>query len=155
MEDSDQPEIISRAEAKARGLKFYFTGTPCNLGGFAERAVRNGGCQCSAHLEAFAELRKAYHQANREAMAESNKAYRQANKEAIAERHKSYRQANREAISRKRGEEVYLMTDGYIARVLRLPKSQITSELIALKRQQLEIYRAKKQLEQVLKEISK
>jgi hypothetical protein len=37
------PEIISRAAAKARGLKFYFTGKPCKHGHVAERRVAAGG----------------------------------------------------------------------------------------------------------------
>jgi 5-methylcytosine-specific restriction endonuclease McrA len=38
------PEIISRAEAKARGLKRYFTGEPCKHGHVAERGVAHCGC---------------------------------------------------------------------------------------------------------------
>jgi hypothetical protein len=42
------PEIISRADAKARGLKRYFTGKPCIEGHVSERATSNGTCcQCS------------------------------------------------------------------------------------------------------------
>jgi hypothetical protein len=38
-------EIITRAEAKARGLKRYFTGKPCrNKGHVAERLTSNGNC---------------------------------------------------------------------------------------------------------------
>lgn len=39
-----QPEVISRAEATARGLKRYFTGIPCKRGHVAERAVINASC---------------------------------------------------------------------------------------------------------------
>jgi isocitrate lyase len=38
------PEIITRAEAKARGLKRYFTGKPCKHGHIAEWAVSNYTC---------------------------------------------------------------------------------------------------------------
>jgi hypothetical protein len=37
-------EIITRAQAKARGLKRYFTGKPCKRGHVAERFVRNFEC---------------------------------------------------------------------------------------------------------------
>lgn len=37
-------EIVSRDEAKARGLKFYFTGRPCKRGHVAERYVSSKGC---------------------------------------------------------------------------------------------------------------
>jgi hypothetical protein len=37
-------QIISRAEAKAKGLKRYFTGKPCKHGHVAERQVSNATC---------------------------------------------------------------------------------------------------------------
>jgi hypothetical protein len=37
-------QIISRAEAKAKGLNRYFTGKPCKHGHVAERVVFNGAC---------------------------------------------------------------------------------------------------------------
>jgi hypothetical protein len=37
-------EIITRAEAKARGLKRFFTGEPCKHGHVAERLVSSRGC---------------------------------------------------------------------------------------------------------------
>jgi hypothetical protein len=37
-------QIISRAEAKAKGLKRYFTGKPCKHGHVAEREVFNATC---------------------------------------------------------------------------------------------------------------
>ncbi|WNL50886.1 endonuclease VII [Xanthomonas phage Murka] len=36
--------VISRAEAKAQGLKRYFTGKPCPNGHLLERHVSSGGC---------------------------------------------------------------------------------------------------------------
>lgn len=42
------PEIISRAEAKAKGLTRFFTGTPCRYGHVTERQVSSAHClQCS------------------------------------------------------------------------------------------------------------
>lgn len=48
----DSPEIISPAEAKAKGLKRYFTGKPCKRGHVCERYIyansRSGPCiQCA------------------------------------------------------------------------------------------------------------
>lgn len=37
-------EIVSRADARARGLKYYFTGEPCPKGHIAERYVSNLHC---------------------------------------------------------------------------------------------------------------
>ncbi|MEL0309902.1 MAG: hypothetical protein VXA18_03820, partial [Gammaproteobacteria bacterium] len=38
------PEIISRAEAKKKGLKYYYTGKPCKQYHFAKREVRKSEC---------------------------------------------------------------------------------------------------------------
>ena len=40
----DPPRIISRAEAKALGLKHYFTGAPCRHGHVAKRQVSSRVC---------------------------------------------------------------------------------------------------------------
>jgi len=37
-------QIITRAEAKERGLKRYFTGKPCKHGHICERNISNSGC---------------------------------------------------------------------------------------------------------------
>ena len=37
-------EIITRAEAKERGLKYYFTGKPCAKGHVSERKTVDGYC---------------------------------------------------------------------------------------------------------------
>tara|TARA_R100000687_G_C6413981_1_gene147745 strand:- start:298 stop:879 length:582 start_codon:yes stop_codon:yes gene_type:complete len=37
-------DIISRKEAKAQGLKRYFTGKPCKHGHISERQISNGSC---------------------------------------------------------------------------------------------------------------
>jgi hypothetical protein len=37
-------QIISRAEAKAKSLDFYFTGKPCRHGHVATRRVANATC---------------------------------------------------------------------------------------------------------------
>lgn len=42
-------EIISRKDAKAAGLKTYFTGKPCPHGHVDDRRVHDGGC-CACHL---------------------------------------------------------------------------------------------------------
>lgn len=36
--------IITRAEARAAGLRKYYTGKPCSRGHFAERLVKNADC---------------------------------------------------------------------------------------------------------------
>ena len=39
-------EIISREEAREKGLSLFFTGKQCRLGGIAPRRVSNGQCTC-------------------------------------------------------------------------------------------------------------
>jgi hypothetical protein len=51
------PKIITRAEAKALGLKRYFTGKPCKRGHVCERLVSNRAClecDCERILERYA-----------------------------------------------------------------------------------------------------
>jgi superfamily II DNA or RNA helicase len=49
----DGKEVISRAEAMARGLNRYFTGKPCVNGHVAERPVGTAGClECKAASDA-------------------------------------------------------------------------------------------------------
>jgi 5-methylcytosine-specific restriction endonuclease McrA len=41
-------EVISRDDARAQGLKSYFSGLPCRNGHFARRSVKHGNClECS------------------------------------------------------------------------------------------------------------
>jgi hypothetical protein len=50
MADQDSNHvIISRQEARERGLKRYFTGKPCKYGFVCERWVANRGCWCPEH----------------------------------------------------------------------------------------------------------
>jgi hypothetical protein len=88
---SMEREIISRSEAKALGLKTYFTGKPCKYGHVAERAV--GGRHCCECERAY---QRQYYSANREELAAQNLAYRLANREKEAARHRAYYVANRE-----------------------------------------------------------
>jgi len=56
------PEIISRADAKAAGLKRYFTGKPCPRGHIAERYVNSKGCrECGRILGQLSDTKAYYH----------------------------------------------------------------------------------------------
>lgn len=49
---ADSVDVISRDEARRRGLKRYFTGEPCKRGHVAERQVANGAClRCKVEIE--------------------------------------------------------------------------------------------------------
>jgi len=56
---SDPPNIISRAEARALGLKRYFTGKPCQRGHVAERGVISLDCVECVRTRRGANLAKA------------------------------------------------------------------------------------------------
>jgi hypothetical protein len=75
------PEIITRAEAKARGLTRYFTAKPCPHGHVCERAVSTRHCMgCDRNRKrAAARKRRA---ANPEAVRQSERERRAVNIEA-------------------------------------------------------------------------
>ena len=52
MADSSLPSAISRAEAKAKGLKHYFTGKPCSRGHIQKRNTVTGQCMECSRLKA-------------------------------------------------------------------------------------------------------
>jgi hypothetical protein len=52
------PDIVSRSEAEARGLKQYFTGKPCMHGHVVERRCSNGECTV-CHRERHREWHRA------------------------------------------------------------------------------------------------
>ena len=111
-------DIITRAEAKAQGLKRYFTGKPCKHGHIDTRAVSNGSCRECDRLKALAVNPDAKRKAKREYMARTrerwneyisqwreenaehvqaySKAYDEAHQEEKAARIKEWRKANPE-----------------------------------------------------------
>ena len=76
-------DIVTRKEAKERGLARYFTGKPCPHGHVAERSASTSRC---------VECDRKYYEANREKMREASRKYREANPEKIRERKRKYRQ---------------------------------------------------------------
>ena len=80
-------DIVTRKEAKERGLARYFTGKPCPHGHVAERWAST--CSC-------VECDRKYREANPEKERERRRKYAEANREKERERHRKYREANRE-----------------------------------------------------------
>jgi hypothetical protein len=73
--------IITQAQAKAEGLKFYFTGKPCKHGHVAKRYTSGGACEpCVVAAHA---------------------AYRAANLETLKQKHLEWREQNREYLRQK------------------------------------------------------
>ncbi|KAA1013015.1 HNH endonuclease [Paraburkholderia panacisoli] len=93
-------KIISRAEAKAAGLKTYFTGKPCKYGHVAEcQTVNYTCCECNrikksaqykADLEKSRANRREYYAANTERLAENAKRSRMNNREKLLAGKKAY-----------------------------------------------------------------
>lgn len=54
------PKIISRAAARKKGLRYYFTGQPCQHGGIAPRYVSTAHCTCDACRQIRNEKSRAY-----------------------------------------------------------------------------------------------
>lgn len=101
-------EIISRKDAKALGLKSYWTGKPCKNGHTAEREVATGSCAgcrtewSQRYYAADAERYRARAQQWRDENAEKVKDYRrqyyQANAEALREQMRVFRVENVEEV---------------------------------------------------------
>jgi hypothetical protein len=107
---SNSRNIISRDEAKALGLKHFFTGKPCKHGHIAERSVRTGRClECgrartakwkAANPERVREMRRKHRAANlekvREKDREANRKQYIRNRDKIRSKQAAWRAANKE-----------------------------------------------------------
>jgi hypothetical protein len=95
----DDHEIISRSEAKARGLKTYFTGKPCKRGHVAPRQTTNGSCrECS-------DAKRRWRQENKEYVRKRNRSYHAdhyaRNREKVIEKSRQYYEANKPMVLHK------------------------------------------------------
>lgn len=71
-------EIVTRAEAKAQGLKRYFTGKPCRRHHTVERFTASGSCR-----ECLKITKNAHYDANKERITKERREYRAANKDKM------------------------------------------------------------------------
>lgn len=93
-------QIISRAQAMADGLAFYFTGNPCKHGHLSQRRVTNSDCiECSAirsreHAKANPDMRRKwdakYEKKNPDMRKQISRRYYANNKEKMVERSRAY-----------------------------------------------------------------
>lgn len=86
-------EIISRKEAKQRGLKFYFTGKPCKRGHIAKRLTRDAYCTVCQKINS-----KNYHQNNKEEIHKKKAEYYLENRDYIINKQKRYYENNKESV---------------------------------------------------------
>lgn len=111
-----QPEIISRAEAKERGLKHYFTGKPCHRGGVAKRIVSSFACQCVKCLDAQSEKFRNYREKNSDQLNKRIREWRSSNRERLNAYDRDYRNKNHELMRSIKRREYAKNADGYKAR---------------------------------------
>jgi len=99
------PDSIGRDEARALGLKRFFTGEPCKHGHVAERSVRNLGCmECSRGRKR--EWRATNLEKARETERERASKHRADNPERARENWRRWRAANLE-LAKERDRERY------------------------------------------------
>lgn len=82
---TDERPIVTRAEAKARGLKRYFNGKPCKHGHVAERQTGDGGCMVCGRVAA-----KAFYRADPVKGRQRATEYRQANLDKVKQTQRAH-----------------------------------------------------------------
>jgi len=87
--------IITRDEARERGLKRFFTGKLCRNGHVAERYVSDGKC-----VECKREADRRHYAAHREEVREQQRQWRAANADYDRERCRRWRKANPKELDR-------------------------------------------------------
>jgi 5-methylcytosine-specific restriction endonuclease McrA len=94
-------QIISRHEAKAVGLRHYFTGKPCRRGHVDRRRVNDKTCiacdRARVRPDNAARCRARYLAQRAEYIAAA-KAYTEANRAKVRERRRKHREANKERL---------------------------------------------------------
>jgi hypothetical protein len=110
--DGRPPDIIiGRAEARALGLKRYFTGKPCKHGHVAERSVSGGCMECNrghdrewraANPEKDRERKRLHYAKNKDKLLSRRAAKRAANPQKAREYQRVWRAANRDELNKRR-----------------------------------------------------
>ena len=98
------PEVISKKEARALGLKWYFTGIPCKFGHIAERATNGSACRdCYARRNLKCkEYRAERYKRNAETVKAQMKEYYVENRERTIANACLYSKRNRTKINERR-----------------------------------------------------
>lgn len=91
------PRVITRAEAKAKGLPHYFTGNPCSRGHLDMRRTTHCRCMACDREDAVSK-----HRRNPDARKRRDTLRYQANRDAICAAARDRYHANREAIVERR-----------------------------------------------------
>jgi hypothetical protein len=102
-------EIISREDARAKGLVRFFTGEPCKRGHTAERLVSRGNCVECNRLAA-AQWKANNPKRNKEIKSASYRKHAARNRQKAAE----YREKHRDAVRKAARERYYKNPEKYI-----------------------------------------
>lgn len=110
------PEVISRGEARQKGLKRYFTGEPCKHGHVAERYTAGNGCVMCGGIKSDdwtkrnpqkkLEHLRAHVKANKRKHLEHGRAWAKRNAKKVAEKERRY------YYKRKHNKYIKLVEDG-------------------------------------------
>jgi hypothetical protein len=133
------PNIIGRDEARALGLKRFFTGKPCKRGHIAERYIGSGRCvQCDRTLtREHARKRRA---ADPEGYRSRRAAQWAANRQKILERQRERRAANLEKEREKEREAARKYRAADPERIRKNWRRWRTANLDKVRRQKAEWY---------------
>lgn len=107
-------EVISRADAKAAGLKRYYTGKPCPHGHIAERLVCNWHCVVcdyarrdkwnADNAERCSKNYRAWYEANKERRKETDRVWRARNYDRALQTDRAWRARNKDLLSKRNRE---------------------------------------------------
>lgn len=110
-------DLVSFKDAKATGLKFYFTGKPCKRGHLSVRRVKGCGCvQCQQESlknwreknpEKNREIERVWREKNRKRRNEQARIIYAANPEKVTEKTKKFYARHAEKLRKKRREYHY------------------------------------------------
>ena len=100
----NNPDLISRSEAREQGLMFYFTGKACKYNHIAKRRVANGWCYiCEQRINSSpqsTQRKRDHYRKNRNRYARMRREYYAKNRDKILTQTSNYQRENR-AINRK------------------------------------------------------
>ena len=101
-------QIITRQEAKEKGLTHYYTGKPCKYGHVADRRTDNGDClvcvkeRCSA--DSYKDWKSSWYRDNKQKIMDAWRKRYAENREEILEKQNAYYHRNKKRIRRQQSE---------------------------------------------------
>jgi 5-methylcytosine-specific restriction endonuclease McrA len=106
-------EIISRKEAREKGLEWYCLGNKCPNGNVAPRKVKTADCWCADCRESVRARERARYYENRERILKRKADYHKENREKIIGYLNDYREENKSDLLRKKKEDYWSRRDVY------------------------------------------